>query len=85
MTPEEKSLLERTYKMAEENNKILLGMRRSQRIGTVMRLLYWIMIIVATIDSVYFAKIYINSLTSALTGNDSSNKSLIDTYKGFFQ
>ena len=32
MTPEEKSLLERTYKMSEENNSILRKMRRAGRV-----------------------------------------------------
>jgi hypothetical protein len=45
MSPEEKSLLERTYKMSEENNSILRSIRRSNRFSGFMRVLYWIVII----------------------------------------
>lgn len=45
MTPEEKSLLERTYKLAEENNSILRKMRRAGRWALVARIFYWVVII----------------------------------------
>jgi TRAP-type C4-dicarboxylate transport system permease small subunit len=62
MTPEEKSLLERTYKLADENNSILRAMRRANRIGTAMKILYWVIIIGATVGAFYFLQPYINSM-----------------------
>lgn len=80
MTPEEKSLLERTYKLAEENNGILVGIRRSARIANAMRIIYWVVIIGLSIGAYYAIQPYIdfmlksfNSL-SGLTGNiDAAN------------
>ncbi|MFA6295022.1 MAG: hypothetical protein WC666_01200 [Candidatus Paceibacterota bacterium] len=62
MTPEEKSLLERTYKMVEENNDILRKMRRANRFGIAMRIFYWVVIIGASIGAFYFLQPYINSM-----------------------
>jgi hypothetical protein len=60
MSPEEKSLLERTYKMAEENNTILRSIRRSNRFSSIMRVLYWIVIIAIS----YAGYIYIEPLAT---------------------
>ncbi len=62
MTPEEKSLLERTYKLAEDNNSILRSMRRSNRIGLAMRIFYWVIIIGAGIGALYFLQPYIDQM-----------------------
>jgi len=62
MTPEEKSLLERTYKIVEENNSILRGIRRSNRISVVMKVFYWVIIIGLSIGAFYFLQPYVNSM-----------------------
>jgi hypothetical protein len=59
MTPEEKSLLERTHKLAEENNEILRGIRRSNRISAVFRVIYWIIIIGIGVGTFYFLQPYL--------------------------
>jgi len=69
MTPEEKSLLERTYKLAEENNKILRGLRRSNRTAIALRALYWVVIIALSYGAIYFIQPYFNTLTSMLGQN----------------
>jgi len=66
MTPEEKSLLQRTYKMAEENNEILRKMRRSGRIAAVMRTIYWIVIIGVTLGAYYYLQPYLNSMVGII-------------------
>jgi len=63
MTPEEKSLLERTLKMAEENNSILRKMRRAHRFSTFLRVIYWILILAIGFGAYYFIQPYITSLT----------------------
>ncbi|MEO8637576.1 MAG: hypothetical protein ABI430_01600 [Candidatus Taylorbacteria bacterium] len=83
MLPEEKELLEKTYKLSEENNEILKGMRRSQRRSNIMRASYWILIIFLSIGGVYFAQMYISSLLGAFGDESPSAKSsnIIDQYK----
>jgi hypothetical protein len=66
MTPEEKSLLERTYKLAEENNGILRGIRRTNRISALMRGVYWIVIIGLSVGAYYAIQPYVSFLTSEL-------------------
>jgi hypothetical protein len=66
MTPEEKSLLERTYKMVEENNTILHSMRRSARFANAMRYVYWAVIIALSFGAYYFIQPYLTFLTGSL-------------------
>ncbi len=62
MTPEEKSLLERTHKIVSENNSILRKMRRANRWGLSFRILYWVVIIGAGLGMFYFLKPYIDPM-----------------------
>jgi len=75
MTPEEKSLLERTYKMAEDNNRILQSMRRSARWTSVMRYVYWALIIALSFGAYYFIQPYFNFLTSEFSGSSDGTSS----------
>ena len=78
MTPEEKALLERTYRLSEENNEILKGMRRSQRISSAMRGVYWALIIVMSIVGYYFFQSYLESILGAFGTSDGTNTSTLD-------
>lgn len=69
MNPEERSLLERTYKMVEENNVILKSIRRTGRIGTAVKVFYWVVIIGLSIGSLYFIQPYVDALKGV--GGDS--------------
>jgi hypothetical protein len=62
MTPEEKSLLERTYKLAEDNNAMLRSIRRTGRLALIMRALYWIVIIGFSVGAYYFIQPYLNQI-----------------------
>jgi hypothetical protein len=62
MTPEEKSLLERTYKIVEDNNTILRGIRRANRISAGIRIFYWLVIVGATLGLFYYMQPYIDSM-----------------------
>lgn len=68
MTPEEHSLLERTHKLVEENNKILRSMRRSSRISTALHALYWVAIIGLSLGAYYFIQPYIAATLDAYDG-----------------
>jgi hypothetical protein len=84
MTPEEKSLLERTYKMAEDNNRILLSIRRSARWGSAMRYVYWFVIIALSVGAYYFIQPYVDFLVSEFSGsadNATSSQSVIRLLK----
>lgn len=69
MNPEERSLLERTYKMAEENNEILKSIRRYTRFGTAIKIFYWVIIIGLSVGSIYFIQPLINALSGELGGS----------------
>ena len=62
MTPEERSLLERTYKIAEENNTILRSIRRSNRFSLVLRIGYWVVILALSYGAYYAIQPYVNQL-----------------------
>lgn len=62
MSPEEKELLERAVFLSEENNEILRGMRRANRLGVVWKVFYWTVIISIS----YGAYIYIQPYTDLL-------------------
>ncbi len=61
MTPEERSLLQRTYALVEENNGILRGIRRANRWGIAIKIFYWVIIIGVTLGAFYFIQPYIES------------------------
>jgi hypothetical protein len=71
MDPESKKLLEDTFRLSEDNNKMLHSMRRSMRVGHIMSLLYWIIIIGVSIGAFYYAQPYIDQMMK-LYGNASS-------------
>jgi hypothetical protein len=76
MSPEERSLLERTYKMVEENNNILLSIRRNARIGTAMKFIYWAVIIGLSFGAYYFIQPYIEILSGTLLGGGNIEKTV---------
>ena len=66
MTPDERSLLERTAALAEENNRLLKSMQKSARWKTAFQIIYWVIIIALTFGAIFFIQPYINSLNSTL-------------------
>lgn len=56
MSPEERDLLTRSIKISEENNKILRSMRRSARFSSILRILYWLIILGIAFGSYYVIK-----------------------------
>lgn len=81
MTPEEKSLLERTAALADENNRILRSMQRTQRVTTVMHVLYWVVIIGFSVGAFYFFQPYLTFLTglASPTSSGQQGSSTLDT------
>ena len=78
MDPESKQLLEKTYSLVEENHKILRKMRRSQKITSFMRIVYWLIIIGIALGAFYFLQPYIDQLEKFIRSSGIS----IDQLKG---
>jgi hypothetical protein len=68
MTPEERNLINRVVSLAEENNKLLRAMRRSARIASFMRALYWLIILASIFGTYYFIEPYIDAITESYAG-----------------
>lgn len=62
MSPEERELLNKSVVLAEENNKILLSMRRSQRWASVSRAIYWTFIIGSAVGAYYLIQPYVDQV-----------------------
>ncbi len=68
MDPETKKLLEETLAVAQENNAMLRSMRRSQRIASIFRAVYWIFIIGSAVGAYYLLQPYLTQLMSIYSG-----------------
>ena len=82
MNPNEKELLEKTYELTEENNKILKGIRSSNRWSAFFRIFYWIIIIVVSVGAFYYIQPYIDVATKAyrnIQGDLNNVKSVVNT------
>ncbi len=87
MTPEERSLLERTHQLAEENNEILRSMKRRARLGTAIRVFYWAVIIGISFGAFYFIQPYLDFVRGVVGGENATstqsnyNRDLLDLLK----
>ena len=68
MTPEERELLTESIKLAEENNKMLRGIRRNARIGNFIRIVYWLIILGTAFGVYYYTQPYINAIIKSYNG-----------------
>jgi hypothetical protein len=66
MTPEERAKLDRALALAEENNDILRGLRRANRVSTAMRIVYWVVILALSFGAIYFIQPYLTFLGGSL-------------------
>jgi len=62
MSPEDRELLQNTFNLSKENNKILRKMRHSQKVSSVMQVVYWLIIIGIAVGAFYFLQPYINGI-----------------------
>jgi hypothetical protein len=91
VTPEEKSLLERTYRLAEENNKMLRKMRRAERWRSLFQGLYWLFIVGLTVGAIYYVQPYITAFTnvfkgaSTTSGTSSQNLSMLQEFENLMK
>jgi len=78
MDPESKQLLQDTYNLADQNNKMLRSIRRAQKVSSFLRFMYWIIIIGIGVGSFYFLQPYVNQIQKFI--QDSGNS--INQIKG---
>jgi uncharacterized protein (UPF0333 family) len=71
MTPEERELLSQSIKLAEENNKMLRGIRRSNRFSLFLRIIYWLIILAIAFIAYYYIQPYVNAAIKSY--NDMKN------------
>jgi len=65
MNPEEKKLLTETFEIAKENNALLKKLYSSLVWGRVLRVIYWVVIIGASVGAFYAIQPYLQSVTGA--------------------
>jgi hypothetical protein len=79
MDQEEKELLQTTYDLAKENNKMLHRIRRSQKVADLMRFLYWLVILSIGVGAFYFIQPYIEQIQQFIGDAGVT----INNFKGF--
>jgi hypothetical protein len=62
MDSESQKLLEETFVLEKENNKMLHSMKRSMFWARVMSVLYWILIIGISVGAFYFLQPYVDQV-----------------------
>lgn len=65
MDPETKKLLEQNLELAEENNRLLRGLRTSNRLGLVFKVVYLAILAGGAVFAYYHAEPYIKSFLNA--------------------
>jgi len=72
MSPEERELLNKSASLAEDNNKMLHSIRRSMRLASFVRIIYWVLIIGSAVGAYYFIQPYIDQLIGVYGGTKSN-------------
>lgn len=85
MDPKIEERLAALEQMVAENNKILKRMRGVQRNANLMKLMYWVVIIVISFGAYFFLKPYLTMLGGVYGvgkgGNSTDVNSILDQYK----
>lgn len=68
MDPELKKKIDETLELTKENHKILKSMRSHARWSSIMRAVYWLIILVTAFGAYYFVKPVIDDVMEAYSG-----------------
>jgi hypothetical protein len=71
MNQEEKELLQKTYELSEENNKILRGLKRVNRWSYTLKTFYWLFILAIAFSAYFYVQPYVEIL-------DNTYKSIVN-------
>ena len=74
-------MLEENLSLSRENNSMLKSIRRTQRWGHIMRVSYWIIIILISLGAYYFIQPYIGSILNVYSGGVSDIHKISDVSK----
>ncbi len=85
MDPESKKLLEETFKLEQDNNKILRSMKRSMLWARVMNVIYWLIIIGISVGAFYFIQPYFNKVLDLYNSISGAKQSTNTTDSSSFQ
>ena len=83
MDPESKKMIEETFYLARENNKMLLKIRSVQKWDVFWSLLKWFVIIGIALGSFYYLEPYYNKIVNFYSSISGTSQSVGD--KGSFQ
>ena len=68
MDQESKKLLEKTLELVEENNKMLLSLKRHMQVSRIMSIIYWVFIIGSALGAYYLIQPYVDQLLNVYSG-----------------
>jgi hypothetical protein len=68
MDPESKKLLEETFRLSEENNRMLKRIRKVQKWTTLLRVLYALIVVGIAVGAFYYLNPYVDGLLNIYTG-----------------
>ncbi len=74
MDAEDKKKLDRVLELAEENNKYVRSVRRSQKTSQMIKAIYWVVIVMFMLGGFYYVQPYLKTLTgiySSVSGKNS--------------
>jgi hypothetical protein len=75
--------LEEIKQLTKENNKMLHSIQRRARVGVIMRVIYWTVILGAAVGAFYFVQPYIDEVTNTYKGIKSTQEKATDFTKNF--
>ena len=78
MDQEAKQLLEENLKLSKDNNTLLLKIYNIQRWAQIMRVVYWTILILASIGAFYYLKPLLGNLVNVYTGGISGMENITD-------
>ncbi len=67
----------------EQNNQLLVKIRRVQKQGQLFKIFYWVLILLATFGAFYYIQPYLSGILEAYTGIQSSQEQLKNSMSDF--
>jgi hypothetical protein len=84
MDPRERDMLRKTFELVEENNEMLKKLRRTQKFGLVIKILYWVIVIGVAVGAYYFIQPFVDQIGqtySGLQGNIDNATNVLDNLR----
>lgn len=84
MDPEIKGLLQKNLALAEENNRLLRGLRRANRISAIWKLVYFVLFLGSLAYAYVYAKPYLDQAMATYDSLLETQTNVKDSFKNFF-